>query len=628
MGDEIVRSMVINYGIIAVLLAGIVFAIVYIVRNLGKGVEQEYTNTYEEDQIKLIVAESFAAMLKVNLKDMNLDREELEQKNNRRQEIRHSLKEAAYGNRNAKAYLLGIIKNILQTSPMLKIDSETINYTIRFEEPNRLKPKDKFEICLYVFNKKYGINGLTTMIEKYELNRKRYRDDGNLYYEIDKDDIEDVYYDIIEEYTLTFDDKLSILAQRIFELYKGLSVVDMLFDSGVDEIDAGVSGMPKDSYEIRRALDNGDTTIGHQTFSYECCWITYRGVNIKLSCLPFDSQEDLIRVCQNIYKYNTPASLSRRNGAVVSTMKDGSRIVVARPPFCDSWAFFARKFDSTPSIAPMDLFKDKGAENVVTVIKWLIKGHRNSIITGSQGTGKTTTLKSVLRFVPETLTLRIQEKAFEMNLRYVYPERNIVTFQETETISMQEGLNLQKKTNGSVNVFGEIASAEASGEYLQTCRVASLMGIGTHHAKTTRDLVRSFAINGESEETVSQTINFDIHMENEAGHRYCQRITEIIPIRDRRYPSEIQDEDGKHHSLDETLKKDTIEYQKRVTDRQVFEVRDIVVYTNGEYRFINMPTDETMNAIAGNLAEEEKTQFFDDFKKMWMNPTRVETEAE
>ena len=610
--DSVVRAMIVNYVLIGILLAGVGFGVYYIIKKLNVTEEETYENIYTEQHIKQSVAEVFAAQLKQNLKEMNLSRRELELRNKNRAELRRSLKEAAYGNRIAKKYVKTYIKDIIRSTDAIGINEETIDNVIKFNDPLHLKPKDKFEISLYVFNKKYDINGLTKMIDTYELNRKRYREDGNLYYEIDKNDISAVYEDIMKKYSLSYDDKLEILSQRIFELYKGLSVVDMLFDSLIDEIDAGVSGMPKDSYDIRRAAEEGDSSINNQSFSYECCWITYRGVNIKLSCLPFDSQDDLIRVCQNIYKFNTPNSLSRRNGAVISTMKDGSRIVVARPPFCDSWVFFARKFDSTPSIAPKDLFKDPGNEYIITMMKWIIRGYRNTIITGSQGTGKTTTLKSVLRFVPEPLTLRIQEKAFEMNLRYTYPERNIVTFQETETISMQEGLNLQKKTNGSVNIFGEIASQEASDEYLQTCRVASLMGIGTHHAKTTRDLVRAFAVNGETEETVSQTINFDVHMENEAGHRFCQRITEIIPIRDRRYPSEVENS----RNLDETLKKDMIEYQKRVTDRQVFEVRDIIVYEDGEYRLKNLPTEETLRAILVNLPGTEKDEFKEDMNRI------------
>ena len=631
------QAQMINLILILAVLAVAVFFVFRLIKKMQETEDVEYENAYSEKHIVQVVAEIFASMMKTNLKEMNMSRRELELKNAQRNEMRTSLREAASGNREAKRFIVSSIKGMLTASDAIGMTEDHINDMIHFNSLKKLTPADKTEICIYLFNKKYGEDGLIRMIEKYHLDAEKRRPDGNTYFEITDEDMTRVYLDLFREkgIRLSADDKYNIIAQRIFEKYKGLDIVDLLADSTIDECDGGVSGIPKDSYAIRQQAD-----LGHVEYSYQSVWITVHGKNIRMSCLPFASQDDLIRVCQNIYKYNAPASLSRRNGAVVSTMKDGSRIVVARPPFCDSWAFFMRKFDSTPSIAPQDLFADPGSEYVVTMIRWLIMGHRNIMITGSQGTGKTTTLKSVLRFVPEALTLRIQEKAFEMNLRYVYPERNIVTFQETETISMQEGLNLQKKTNGSVNVFGEIASREASDEYLQTCRVASLFGIGTHHAKTTRDLVRSFAVDGETEETVSQTINFDIHMENAAGHRFCQRITEIIPIRDRRYPSEVQadeltesykeqykkayagtDRETMEHAVsqkvDQTLgakmekimDEDTMEFQKRMTDRMIFETRDIIIYRDGAYHVINRPTKDSMDAIAMNLPEDLREEF-------------------
>lgn len=48
---------------------------------------------------------------------------------------------------------------------------------------------------------------------------------------------------------------------------------------------------------------------------------------------------------QNVYKHNFPSQLSEVNGFKVNEMADGSRIVVLRPCFSESRAFFARKFD-------------------------------------------------------------------------------------------------------------------------------------------------------------------------------------------------------------------------------------------------------------------------------------------
>ena len=606
-----IAGMIINYILIILIIGGIGYAIYYFVKKLSIEDDSEYENIYTEEYLRQAVSEAIALQLKQNFKEMNLSRRELELQNKERAELRNALKEAAYGNRTAKNIVKSLIKDIISSENGAGIDSTTINNVIKFNDPSNLRPRDKFLICAYVYNKKYGLEGITKMIETNNLNAPKYREDGNVYYEISPKDISKVHKKVMGKYTLTYEDKLEILTQRIFEKYKGLGPVDILFDSLIDEIDSGVSGKPKDFYEIRRAVEN-DTNLDTQEYSYMSSWIMFHGINIRMSCIPYDSQDELIRVCQNIYKYNTPEALSKRNGGVVSTMKDGSRIVVVRPPLSDSWAFFARKFDSTPSLAPDQLFTDPGNDIVIFFIWALIRGRCNCIISGQQGTGKTTTLKSVLRFVEEFLTIRIQEKAFEMNLRYEYPLRNIVTFQETETISMQEGINLSKKTNGSLSVFGEIASDEGAGEYLQTCRVASYFGIGTHHGKTPEALIKAFTIPGETQESVSQTINFDIHMEKAGSRRFCQRITEIIPITDRRYPSEINPSGDR----DKDLQTDTFEYHKRMTDRQIFEARDIVVYKDGAYHFVNMPSQERIEAMLMNMRDEDKAKFQEGLKNM------------
>jgi len=626
---------ILNLVLIIAIIAGVAVGLYMYIRWLNRTTEEEeYDNPYTIDHLKRGIMEIFAKQLKQNLKDMNLSRRELELKNREKQQLRSSLKEAGRGDKNAKRYIKSLIRDIIRGDKSLGINEETINNVIPFDDPRLLSTQDKFEIALHIWNKRYDEEGLTKMIdwgigtgefdeegnEKHlSLCQEKFDDMGEAYYEIDADDIDMVYTEAVEEEPLSYEDKLNIVTQRIFEMYKGKGAADLLFDGTIDEIDIGVSGIPKDSYDIKVVTEANEEI----KFSYESVWIVYHGKNIYFSAITMGSQQELIRVCQNIYKFNAPQALSRRNGGIVSTMKDGSRIVVTRPPFADSWACFARKFDSTPSIAPEDLFKDKNSQYVVKMMKWIIKGHLNTIVSGSQGTGKTTSLKSFLRFVPRTLTLRLQEKAFEMNLRYIYWLRNIVTFQETEGISMQEGINLQKKTNGSINVFGEIASREASDEYLQTCRVASLFGIGTHHAKTSRDLVKSFAVNGETEESVAQTINMDVHMENEGGHRFCQRITEIIPIRDRRYPSEML-EDGAVGLLDSGITSsgqdnmsklilDTLEFEKRMTDRQVFKTVDIIKFYDGAYHVVNMPSDATLYMIEANLLTPiEKRHFRED----------------
>jgi len=260
-------------------------------------------------------------------------------------------------------------------------------------------------------------------------------------------------------------------------------------------------------------------------------------------------------------------------------------------------------------------------------MKWLIKGYINIAITGEQGCGKTTWLKALVRFIPEDLTIRVQELAFETNLRYTYPSRNVIAFQETDSVSSQDGLDVQKKTNGCVNILGEVATAEAASWVVQTSMVASLFSLFTHHAKTTPDLVLAlrnnlmdahagsgFSNEKAAEELVAKVININCHQKKLGNHRFTEMIDEIVPIRDRRYPSE------RNSSLDDQTKmlKDTVEYTHRVTDRANFEVRTLVRFDaqRGRYMMCSLPTQETMDRIRGNLNRNEREMFEHDMEML------------
>ena len=144
-------------------------------------------------------------------------------------------------------------------------------------------------------------------------------------------------------------------------------------------------------------------------------------------------------------------------------MKDGSIVIVVRPPFSESWAFFVRKFQSVKEYDIYDILPDEGNDQAIELMKWLIKGCQVIAITVEQGSGKSTLLKYLINFIDPTYTLRVQELIFELNLRKLYPKRNILSFRETQTVSGQEALDIQKKTDGVVTVLGEVASARLLG---------------------------------------------------------------------------------------------------------------------------------------------------------------------
>ena len=626
----------INLIIIVIILCGVAYFGYKYYMSLSDVRDDDYfLDDYTDlNTLKDKISREFAGMLKDNFREKNMSRKQLEMKQKSKAALRKSLKEAAYGNSSAKRNIKLYIKNMLLDPDMnLGIDEESIDSVIPFGKHDELKSQDKFEILLYIaYNlmkdengQPYKQNGFARIIKDYRLTDPIIIN-GERMYDFNNERLDYVFEDVIKDYELTFNDKLEILSQRIFEMYKGFGVADMLFDTGIDEVDAGLSGVPKDGYEITTSAKN-------LTYTYQSIWIMVGGIKLRMSCLSFGSQEELVRVTNNIYKYGANKVLSRKTGYVVSTMKNGSRIVTFRPPFGNTYGFLARKFDSTPSIAPEDLIKGNNAIIALTLIKWLIKGQRNIGITGAQGTGKSTMLKSLIRYIDPSFSLRIQEISAELNLNYAYPYRNIISFQETESIKSQEGLNFQKKTSGDVNIIGEVAEAAQANFVVQTAMVASLFAMFTHHAKTAYDFVMAIANNlldpecgiyrekKEAVEMAAKILNIDIHLENRKGHRYLERITEIIPIQEMEYPSDV--DPNKKHEADE------LEYFKRQTDRKMFEERDLVRYVNGEFVLVHLPSKTMVEDIKKKLTLEEEKEFIEDLKmirSLKRNPCKGEPE--
>lgn len=643
--------MLFNLIMIGVILALAAFVIYHYVSSVSNDTETIDENDYSDiETIKNKVAHEFSAMLKQDLRDKNMSKQEYEAKEKQKAALRRSLKDAANGDAKAKKYIKTYIMQMLVDENMhLNINEETIDEIIPFNEENRLSGRDKFEIVLYIaYNymcddtgKPYKQNGFARVVKDYHLTDPvKINDEWS--YDFTKERLNAVYHDLTNRYELNYKDKLTILAQRVFANYKGLGPVDALFETGLDEIDGGLSGIPKDGFDISNSSKD-------LTFSYQSIWVMIGGVKLRLSCIAFDSQEELIRVVNNIYKYGANRVLSRKSGYVISTMKNGARVVVFRPPFANTWAFLARKFDSTPSIAPEDLIKGNNAIIPLTLLKWLIKGQRNIGITGSQGTGKSTMLKSLIRFINPSYSIRVQEKAAELNLNYTYPNRNIVAFQETESIGSQEGLNLQKKTSGDVNIIGEVAEAIQANFVVQTAMVASLFAMFTHHAKTTYDYVTAIANNlldpecgiyrekKEAVEMAAKILHIDVHLENRNKHRFIERITEVIPVRDTLYPSEQalceyaeeykhKAEPAKELELIHTYhEKDELEFWKRQTDREQFTENRLMHYENGEFVLDHLPSPAMMADIESKLSEEEKAQFRADMKMIDDLPRRKVT---
>lgn len=536
----------------------------------------------------------------------------------RRAELLQALKRCVYGSKKDKAYVLDVIFDILCSG---SLNVETLITIIPYDFPFRLSALDMFDGLLYKYQLQFGDQGFSRLVDRYSLDRpKTYGDVSDAYVITDKE-IQEIF--ALESPIFSREEKLRILAQRLYQRYKGFSVIDTLRDMAIDGVSGGVSGLTE-----MAGMDRvGASELGKLPMSYDSVWVFYKGKSIHLAFMSFGTQDELKRVCQNIYRYNNTGMLSQDVGYKINDMMDGSRVVVVRPDFSESWAFFVRKFH-LEHVSLEALITDQAAELPIKMMRYLVKGGRITAITGSQGSGKTTLLMALVGEIYSALTLRVQETAFELHLRKLYPNRNILTFKETHHLNGQQGLDLQKKTDGSVNILGEIATDEVAAWMIQMAQVASLFTIFTHHAKTVSDLVLAlrnsllkcdvFRNEVVAQEQVVNVLHFDVHLVRDyTGKRYIERITEIVPVEnDFAYPDAYRSADSKDASR---LFMDTMKtYFERMTDRKIYEARDIIRYNQGRYEVCHPITEKQIVGMGGMMTHSDAEEFHDFIEANWM----------
>lgn len=520
---------------------------------------KDYNEKLSIETVVNMVSDEMNHILRANLYEVGLGEHELKRLRIRKRELRDALSNCGVGDSAAKEYVKSVVEEIL--TERLQFGEKQWNDIISFENRHLLSARDKFDILMDYYEQEYREQAFDTLMKNHKvLERITGAEDG---FCVEEELLDEIF--CRESFLLREEDKRRIVVQRIYAAYRGLGVIDQLRDMNIDGVSGGVSGKEGE---------------------WNSVWVFYHGVTLHLKFLSFESELELERICMNIYRYGNPGQLSKTKGYIVNEMKDHSRVVVVRPPFAESFAFFVRKFGSIEKKELEELITDKGNQIVIDVLKWIIKGCQIAAVTGAQGTGKTTLLMGLIAYIHPTFTLRIQEMAFELHLRDTYPDRNILTFRETDSISGQEGLDLQKKTDGVVNILGEVATIEVAAYLIQMSQVGSLFTLFTHHAKTTDNLVKYmrnsllssglFRNEKIAREQVVDSIRFDIHLEKDiSGHRYVERVSEIVP-RD---------------------------------DEKGYEVVDIVCFEDNQYVFKNMFSEETAREMAKRMTAEDKEVF-------------------
>lgn len=530
--------------------------------------------------------------------EMNLNREETMKREIQQARLRKATRQACLGDAGDREYLKEYLKDILQKR--LGVDEKTILLSIPFDRPDQMSAQEKFEHMFTLFHKKKSTGVIGEMIRCFDWDRPREQGGETVFY-IDENDITRAYseYDRRDNYN----DMLDTLVQRCYEKLYGHDCADILImDESLDGISAGVGGRTRIEYnyltELEDSLERTEVSRG-----YDTVYCVFHGKLIRLRFMSFGQEKNLERVVKNIYRYNTKNTLSQKNPVLHSTFKNGSRIVVARPPVSDGWAFYVRKFMSTDAKRIETLLIHDNADIVISLLKCITRGELNFVISGPMGGGKTTLLKSLVGFMNPQYTIRVAESSFELNINNVYPERNIHVMQERGDFSIYDIITGTKKMDTDILIVGEVNEPAIAGAYVQVAQSGSRMAVTTLHHETTQKLIEYLrnALVSElgissvevAEKQVVDILNFDIHMVHDIeGRFFIERITEIVPENSKMYPKNQSEA--------------AVEYYRRRTDRHSYELHNIIEFdrTLLKYRVVNNLSEYTCLRLCERIGRE------------------------
>lgn len=592
--------------------------------------------------------------------------EALSQAIRRKANIENALNECVFGLESAKGLVKDLIKKFLYD---ILPDEDSVLKVVNFRG-TVIEPRIKFEILMYFYKKEYGTGALTEMIKEFELDKERFviEDRTKASYAIEIDDI-DIIYDK-KDYKLSYNDMIDIMTVLVYQRYKGFGILDTLNEMDINGFNCGTSGAIMD--HLRTAETKTEWKAPRSV------WLYFEGKYIHLRFLSFGTEEELLRVISLMVRYNRPGPLTEKRGYIVNTMINKSRILAIRPPMSEYPAVFVRKFTLSNATTESLVFRPKkpailteeqwdelqnnehvlaaefevmrkmnlkpspelfrvlmrgvqipgfvkGGDLLVNFLRYLMEGQVTTAFTGRQGSGKTTMMGTMPRWMDPRHNIRVLEMAFELYLRESFPERNILTIQETEWVSATKGQDALKKSDAAISLAGEVATDEVAVRMIQFALIASLYTIFSHHANTTDSLVSGMrnhivAAGGfdntyVAERQVLEVLKIDVHLDYEpSGYRYVERITEVIKIDENQDYPEV---DPKNVAYSQA--KIQREYYYRQTDRKSFYTQDILRYNieTHTYETVNLPSEELLQHMLGRMTQGQQNEFAEYLMTNW-----------
>src|SRR5579872_2383121 len=222
-----------------------------------------------------------------------------------------------------------------------------------------------------------------------------------------------------------------------------------------------------------------------------------------------------------------------------SRLPDGSRVAAVFPPCAVSGTVLTiRKFHSQPYTADELVRIGSVAPEALTVMRRAVEAHKNLLISGGTGTGKTTLLNALAAFIPNAERLVIIEDTSEIQIT----KPNLVRLEARReqpglpAVTIRDLLRTTLRLRPDRILLGEVRGGEAF-DLLQALNTGHAGSLSTLHANSAGQALARFTTcvleSGVEipyravRSNIAEAVGLLVHIERRQGRR---AVTEILKI--------------------------------------------------------------------------------------------------
>jgi pilus assembly protein CpaF len=262
---------------------------------------------------------------------------------------------------------------------------------------------------------------------------------------------------------------------------------------------------------------------------------------IEQTTVRFISEDHLRRVIDRIVS-SVGRRIDEASPMVDARLADGSRVNVIVPPLSlDGSILTIRKFAKDPFTVTDLIGMGTLTEQVASVLSATVEGGMNILVTGGTGTGKTTMLNVLSRFVPEDERIVTIEDAVELQLHQAHVirlEARPANIEGHGQITIRDLVRNALRMRPDRIIVGEVRGSEAL-DMLQAMNTGHDGSLSTVHANAPRDalarletmvLMAGFDLPTRAiREQIASALNLIVHVDRfRDGSRRISHVTEVV----------------------------------------------------------------------------------------------------